>query len=224
MPRHLPLPIMIKHVGVLLVFSCFFPSLLCAGTSETIRMLNATYQKAKHIEAAFSQTVRFLEFDTESISTGKVFLKKGKMRWDYITPEPQQIFIDGDVIMHYVPAHQQVMKGRIGSQTGLPIDLFIGMDKIESLFQISESGPATAISNDEIILIPKEKGSQITQMVLTLIPAKKTGGLLIQKVAILEENGNQSLFVFKDFQINKTFQDDPFLFHLPKGVEIIELP
>ena len=208
---------MIKRVGALLVFACFFPSTLRADSVETIRMLNATYQKARHIEADFSQTVRFLEFDAESVSTGKVFLKKGKMRWDYAAPEQQQIFIDGETILHYVPAHQQVMKSRIGSRTGLPIDLFIDMDKIESLFHISEKG------KDEIILIPKEKGSQVARMTLTLIPAKKTGGLLIQKVAILEENGNQSLFVFKDIQINKMFQDDPFLFHLPKGVEIIEL-
>ena len=207
----------LTYVGILFLWACFVPSLLHANSLETIRKLKTTYDKVKNLSADFHQTIRFLEFDTESISTGKVFLKKGKMRWDYLSPDTQQFFIDGDTLLHYLPEQNQVMKGRIGSQTGLPIDLFTGMDKIETVFQISEKGP------NEIILVPKEIGSQMAQMVLTLIPEKKTDGLLIQKIEIEEENGNRSFFVFKAFQINKTFREDPFIFHLPKGVEVIEI-
>lgn len=228
---------------ILLIAVCFFPSILRANTlHETLITLNKTYDQAESISADFSQTVRFSGFDTESISTGKVFLQREKMRWDYVTPERQQIFVDGNTILHYVPEQQQIIKSHIGRQTGLPIDLFASMGKIEALFHISESGPATASSpatangpatpsgpataknKNEIILTPKALGSQVTRMVLTLIPAPKVRGLLIQKVALTEENGNQSFFVFKDFQMNKTFRENPFLFNVPKGVEIIEMP
>ncbi|MEK7285992.1 MAG: outer membrane lipoprotein carrier protein LolA [Nitrospirota bacterium] len=189
---------------------------------KTIQILQETYQKINDIEAHFTQAVTFEGFDSSSESTGKVFFKKNKtdsrkMRWDYAKPALQQIFIDGETLMQYTPQNQQVIRSVLGKQTGLPIDLFFEMEKIEQIFSIGQP------DKNILLLKPKERGSKIIEMRITLAPLPKVGGLFIQKVDLLEENGNRSLFIFKKFKINKGISDSIVSLKIPEGVEVIDL-
>ncbi len=193
------------------------PKITVAETvQQIVFVLTKTYEKMENLQADFTQTTQFADFETKATSKGKVFFKKGKMRWDYFSPNRQQIFVDGGQLLHYVPEHNQVIKSHIGRRTGLPINLFADLGKMQDLFTISQN------KKHELTLIPKEKKSQLTQMVLTLMPAPTPPDLLIQKVVLHEENNNRSTFVFHDFHINKKFQNDPFAFQLPEDAEVIE--
>jgi len=218
-----------KNLTVLLLL--LIPSIIFAdppqkgGTSPArgtppagVQALHETYEKINDIEADFSQSVTFEGFDTTTDSKGKVYFKRGKMRWDYATPSRQQIFVDGETVLHYTPENKQVLKGVLGKQTGLPIDLFFNVEKIEALFNLSQ------VKESTLILKPKEKGSQVVQMHVTLAPLPKLGGLFIQKIILHEENGNQSVFQFSHFKINKALSEQVFSFKVPDGVEQIDLP
>lgn len=190
---------------------------------ETIRALDKTYKQIKTFQADFTQTIAFDDFDTKDISMGRVFLKKGspprgKMRWDYAVPTSQQIFIEDDRLLYYVPEHQQVVKSSIGKQTGLPLDLFFGMDKMETLFNISRHG------KHELLFIPKKDRSRMKQMLVTLTPLLNPSGVFIQKIVLTEQNGNRSTFLFSNVKINSELSDNYFSFKIPEGVEVIEEP
>ncbi len=203
---------------ILFAMLLLIPSIVFADpTQKHLQTLQETYAKIKNIEADFSQTVTFEGFDTSSDSKGKVYFKKGKMHWDYFTPNRQQIFVDGETLLHYTPENKQVLQSVLGKQTGLPIDLFLSVEKIETLFHV------TSEKENTLLLKPKTKGSQVSDMVVTLAPLPKLGGLFIQKIIIHEENGNQSTFVFNSFKINKKISEDVFKFKIPKGVEVIDL-
>jgi outer membrane lipoprotein-sorting protein len=207
----------LRLTSCLIVLVLLSPTRVLAETvQQTFSTLTKTYERMESLQADFTQTTQFADFDTKATSKGKVFFKKGKMRWDYFSPNRQQIFVDGDHLLHYVPEHNQAIKSQIGRRTGLPINLFADIGKMQDLFAISQK------QKHELTLIPKEKTSQLTQMVLTLMLSPTPPDLLIQKVVLYEENNNRSTFVFHDFHINKKFQDDPFAFQLPKDAEVIE--
>lgn len=194
------------------------PKVHSETVNDTLRRLNQTLQGVGIMEFQFTQTVHFADFDREVTSTGSAFFKKGAMRWDYHTPHVQQIFIQGDTLLLYVPEDHQVLKSPLQRRTGLPIDLFFDLGQLDAIFHVSRQA-------EEMTLIPKEDGSHITKMILTLSPSLVKGAdLLIQKIVLYETNQNRSTFVFDHFQIHKVFRQDPFVFHLPKDVEVIERP
>ncbi len=210
----------LKRSLIALLLASVLPTIVFSETPQdrVVLEMTETYEKMKNIEADFTQTVDFADFDTQATSTGKVFLKKGKMRWDYFTPTPQQIFIDGNRLLQYVPQHQQVLRSQISQRTGLPIDLFMGIGKIGELFKISKTGER------ELLLIPKEPGSSTTKISLILTRPPTGRGLLIQQVVLHERNGNRSTFLLSHFQMNKTVSEDIFLLNVPEGVEVIDTP
>lgn len=206
--------LLIKLVLILLLI----PSLLSAEPlQKTLQTLHETVAKINNITADFSQSVTFEGFDTTADSKGKVYFKKDKMRWDYSAPTKQQIFVEGETLLHYTPENQQVLQSVLGKQTGLPIDLFISIEKIEALFHITQGKKNT------LILKPKEKGSQVADMFVTLAPLLKVKGLFIKEILIREENGNQSKFQFTNFQVDKSLSEHFFSFKVPDGVEVIDL-
>jgi len=209
-----------KKISIIVLILFFVPSIVFANTLQT---LHETYKKINNVEADFTQSVAFEGFDTTATSKGKVYFKRGKMRWDYAEPTRQQIFVDGETVLHYTPENKQVLQSVLGKQTGLPIDLFFSIDKIEALFNLSQEKKNIPKGHAALILKPKEKGSQVTQMIVTLAPLPKVGGLFIQKIILHEENGNQSTFQFKNFRVNKTLADQVFSFKIPAGVELVDL-
>ena len=191
-----------------------------------IAKIQTTYEKINDLQSDFVQSVQIVDFDTPYVSKGQLFLKKGKMRWDYREPSKQQIFVDGERFLYYVPEHRQVIRSRVGGQSDghLPLRLLSGAGRLDQDFQISfEEGSKPASKSIVLRLIPK-KEMELTKIVLTVVPSPQVEGWMIQKVALYEANGNISTSSFEGIQINKGVSDDLFSFKVPKGVEIIDTP
>lgn len=193
---------------------------------DIVTKIQTTYEKINDLQADFIQSVQFVDFDAPYTSKGKLFVKKGKMRWDYQEPSKQQIFVDGEKFLYYVPEHRQVIRSRIGGQSDshLPLRLLSGTGRLDQDFQISfEAGPAALQKPVALRLVPK-KGMELTKIVITVGPSPQIEGLMIQKVALYEANGNVSTSSFEGIQINKGVSDDLFTFKIPKGIEVIDTP
>ncbi len=196
-----------------------------------VTKLQATHQKIATLEADFTQTTHYEGFDTAVVSTGHLFFKPGKMRWDYIEPTPQQIFVEGDTIFYVMPEQQQVMKGTLGQESGLPIALFLQTARMDHHFTISLPAPSARYSKSpSLILIPKRphlsQGPRpsLEKITLTLMPAPDLDGLMIQGVSLHEAQGNLSSFTFKKISVNKRLPPDTFLLKIPEGSEWVEMP
>lgn len=196
------------------------------GLDDIISKIQTTYEKINDLQSEFVQSVQIVDFDTPYVSKGQLFLKKGKMRWDYREPSKQQIFVDGERFLYYVPEHRQVIRSRVGGQSDghLPLRLLSGAGRLDQDFQISfEEGSKPAQKSIILRLVPK-KEMELTKIVLTVVPSPQIEGLMIQKVALYEVNGNISTSTFEGIQINKGVSDDLFAFKIPKGVEVIDTP
>ncbi len=187
------------------------------------REIQATYDKVRDLSADFVHTIRFPEFESRSVSSGRFFFKRGtgngKMRWDYEKPQPSQIFIDGESVLHYSPENRQVMKSRLQTASSLPLRLLSGGGRLERDFQV-----VTDDAPDTLRLIPKEKIAGIAQIKARIVPFPPLNGLILKEVVLHEDNGNVVTFSFEKIRANQGLTDDLFRFTPPKGVEVIESP
>jgi outer membrane lipoprotein carrier protein len=188
--------------------------------SEVVQKTQEAYEKVRDIEADFTQRVVFKDFDTPFTSEGQVYLKRGKMRWDYREPSKQQIFVEDEKVLYYVPEHRQVIKSNLASEADsqVPIGLLAGTARLSQDFDISfEESDGSAY---HLKLIPKDRNMRTVKIQIEVSPASH----LIQKITLHEVNGNRSVFNFSGLKVNQGLKDDVFSFIVPKGVEVVEAP
>ena len=118
------------------VLMAVVPALAQAKASDELKALvdriDAQYAQIKDFQADYVQETRIQGFDTPVRSSGRVYLKKpGRLRWDYLEPSVEHIYVYQDQVAMYVPAHNQVLKGSLTMMvsTKAPVRLLQGVGK-----------------------------------------------------------------------------------------------
>src|SRR5688500_8780561 len=71
---------------------------------DVVKKIQIRYEKTKDLQATFTQKTRIEGFSTPVISTGHFYIKKpGRLRWDYIEPATEEIYVNKDDVKMYVP-------------------------------------------------------------------------------------------------------------------------
>ncbi|MCA9420103.1 MAG: outer membrane lipoprotein carrier protein LolA, partial [Nitrospira sp.] len=82
-----------------------------SALEDLVGKVDARYAQTQDLQADFIQETILEGFTTGFTSSGRLYLKKpGLLRWDYLQPSEEQIYVNGDQVMMYVPEHQQVVK------------------------------------------------------------------------------------------------------------------
>ncbi|MEO2054901.1 MAG: outer membrane lipoprotein carrier protein LolA [Nitrospira sp.] len=194
--------------------------------NDIVAQIHETYDKMEDFKARFVQTVEIFDFNVPYVSKGNLFIKKGKMRWDYHEPSRQQIFVDGGGFHYYVPEHKQVIRSRVGgrSDVHLPLQLLSGRGQLNEDFDLSFEEEGSSVKGSvSLRLVPKKKMGLI-KIVIRVAPSPQIGGLMIHEAVLREENGNISTSTFEGIEINKGLEDNIFVFKIPKGVEVLDAP
>ena len=81
---------------------------------EVMKRLQARYEKTKDLQADFTQKTTIEGFERPMTSSGKVYIKKpGRLRWNYLEPSTEDIYVDREDVKVYVPEHKQVLVGKL---------------------------------------------------------------------------------------------------------------
>ena len=81
---------------------------------DVVKRLQSRYERTKDLEAEFKQSTRIEGFATPITSSGRMYVKKpGLLRWDYLDPTVEEIYVTGNDVMMYVPEHKQVLVGKL---------------------------------------------------------------------------------------------------------------
>jgi len=196
-----------------------------AAADDPVRQIQKTYEKLADFQADFVQTLRFADFETPSVWTGKVAFQRergrGKMRWDFQSPEVFQVFVDGETALHYTPEHRQAVRSKMsGNPAGaMAFRLLSGAGDILDNFDVY----ATAEVN-RLQFVPKDKTIGFLWIEATVAPLASLSGRVIQRMVLQEESGNLTTFVFDRIKINTGIDAAFFTFTPPKGVEITIAP
>lgn len=201
---------------------------LASNVEDVVRLVDARYAKTQDLQGEFTQETIIEGFETGFKSTGRFYLKKpGLLRWDYLEPSKEHIYVDGDEVMMYVPEHQQVVKGtltQISASKG-PLALLLGVGKLSKQFTVLESPEDSSDTKKipDLTLIPKPDGDTaptIKKIMLQLLP----DSYLIQTITIFETSGNISRVHFDHIQVNQGLATNLLKFTLPPDVVVVDFP
>ncbi len=196
---------------------------------EVVKQLQARYEKTKDLQADFAQKTTIEGFERSIASSGKVYIKKpGRLRWNYLDPSVEDIYVNRDDVKVYVPEHKQVLVGKLTQMAAskAPLELLLGAAKLDESFDIEPTpGKGRGVGGIRLLtLLPKshegEAGKSLQRIVLEVFP--KT--YFIRTISLYETSGNVASFEFSSLQPNTGLGDALFNLKLPEGVEVVKAP
>ena len=192
-----------------------------------VNRVDARYAQIKDFQADFVQETRIQGFDTPIRSSGRVYLKKpGRLRWDYLEPSVEHIYVHQDQLAMYVPAHNQVLKGSLTMMvsTKAPLRLLQGVGKLAEHFSVESTGNGErgAGGLPLLTLIPKPVSGSPPSSLVRIVSEIQPHTYLIQSIALHENSGNVSTFRFSNFKVNTGLDDAVLILNPPEGVVTVE--
>ncbi len=196
---------------------------------DVVKQLQARYEKTKDMEADFSQKTKIEGFERPVTSAGKVYIKKpGRLRWDYVDPATEQIYVNQDDVKVYVPEHKQVLVGKLTQMAAskAPLELLQGAAKLNESFEIEPTTGNTrgAGGMPLITLIPKVKEHESTQNLQKIVLEVFPKTYFIRAVSLHEVSGNVAIFEFSNLKPNLGLGNEVFDFKTPSDVEVVRAP
>ncbi|HSB46027.1 MAG TPA: outer membrane lipoprotein carrier protein LolA [Nitrospira sp.] len=196
---------------------------------EVVKRLQARYEKTKDLQADFTQKTTIEGFERSMNSSGKVYIKKpGRLRWNYLDPSTEDIYVQGDDVKVYVPEHKQVLVGKLTQMAAskAPLELLQGAAKLEESFDVEPTpGKGRGVGGIRLLtLLPKSREGEAHRTLQKIVVEVFPKTYYIRTVSLYEISGNVSNFEFSSLQTNVGLGDDVFNPKLPADVEVVKAP
>lgn len=203
------------------IFCTGIPYAKSAGVAEStlqddravIDGLQKTYESLESLSANFTEEVFYEAVNQSAVATGRVYLKRpGKMRWNYVEPEAEEVVSDGKTFWVYQPDLNQVViaPAASGHESGAVVDFLAEMVDIEGKFTVR------VIKDTEVELTPKSSDDALKLLILTF-----DENFVIEKAIVEDSYGGRTTISFRDVLINTKLSDKLFTFKVPKGVNVV---
>jgi outer membrane lipoprotein carrier protein len=222
-------------MGILLAGYTAAPALEAVDEQErkevqdVVKHLQARYEKTKDLQADFTQKTMIEGFERPLTSTGKVYIKKpGRLRWNYLDPATEDIYVNRDDVKVYVPEHKQVLVGKLTQMAAskAPLELLQGAARLEESFVVQPTpGKGRGVGGLRLLtLLPKGRSEETTRPLQRIVVEVFPKTYFIRTVSLYEQSGNVSHFEFSSLQANVGLGDDLFDPKFPADVEVVKAP
>jgi outer membrane lipoprotein carrier protein len=224
-------------IGAVLAVSVSYPVLGEEGGDEQARKevrdvmkrLQARYEKTKDLQADFTQKTTIEGFERPMTSSGKVYIKKpGRLRWNYLDPSAEDIYVQGDDVKVYVPEHKQVLVGKLTHMAAsrAPLELLQGAANLDASFEAEPTpGKSRGVGGIRLVtLVPKSHDAEAHGTVQRIVVEVFPKTYFIRSLSLHEVSGNVSNFEFSSLQSNIGLDDDLFVPKFPPDVEVVKAP
>ncbi|MCG8417385.1 MAG: outer membrane lipoprotein carrier protein LolA [Proteobacteria bacterium] len=184
------------------------------SADEIVIKVQEFYNQAQQLTAFFRQTYTNTTFGTESISNGKVWIKKpGMMRWDYKSKGKRvnKSFIsDGTTLWAVEHDNKQVLKKSL-ERNLLPVAItfLYGKGDLARDFaaKLDMSGTYGKKSDHVLELTPRRPSAQYKMLYLVVDP----GNFRVKQSIVVEASGNINHFRFYRPDTKRPVKDSWFL-------------
>jgi outer membrane lipoprotein carrier protein len=184
--------------------------------------LQARYDSTSSFKAVFRQEIQSQALNQQLVSSGTVYyLRPGRMRWEFSSPDRQTVVADGETLWIHQEAQRQVVKIRLerAFRTKTPISFLIGLGKLSEDFdaEIRPRGP-----NGEIVLnlLPRARDADVGRLELWLRPETYD----IVGAVVADATGGTTRWEFSGLERNVALGDELFRFTVPQGVDVVVPP
>ena len=211
-------------IAILISFSSVYSS-VAEEIEVVVDKIQDKYEEITDFHAKFTQEAAVKALDKVQKSEGEVWFKKpGKMRWNYYTPEKDEIVSDGRTLWFYDVAEKQVIESPLAqvSDTQNTTSLLSGLGNIKEVFNASfaDATELTSNGNYMIELKPKTEEEQYNKAIV----AFDQNTMVVKSIYLYDPFGNLTTISLKDIKIDNGVQDSLFSFTVPSGVEVVRPP
>jgi len=201
----------------LLALTLFPQAAWCADTAQQLAQRVDKYYNGLHsLRTAFTESFRGMGIDREE--SGTLLLRKpGKMHWSYSNPAGKVFLLDGKYAWFYSPGDAQVERVSAAQMDDLrsPLRFLLGHTQLQKELDgltLSATGDGLQLSG-----VPKGMQNRVAKIVLGV-----SADGVIHSMSILETDGAQTAFTFKDSQPDAPAPDADFVFHPPPGIPVVD--
>ena len=196
---------------------------------DVMKRLQARYEKTTDLQADFTQKTTIEGFERPMTSSGKVYIKKpGRLRWNYLDPSTEDIYVDRDDVKVYVPEHKQVLVGKLTHMAAsrAPLELLQGAAKLDASFDAEPTpGKSRGVGGIRLVtLVPKSREGEVHGAMQKIVVEVFPKTYFIRSLSLYEISGNVSNFEFSSLQSNIGLDDDLFVPKFPPDVEVVKAP
>jgi outer membrane lipoprotein carrier protein len=196
---------------------------------DVVKQIQARYEKTKDLQADFVQKTRIEGFERPVVSSGKVYLKKpGRLRWDYLDPAHEEIYVNQDDVRVYVPEHKQVLVGKLTQMAAsqAPLELLQGAARLDESFDVAPTpGNERGTGGVRLItLFPKAKEPESSRNLQRIVVEVFPKTYFLRTVSLHEISGNVATFEFSELKPNVGLGNEVFDFKIPPDVEVVKAP
>ncbi|MEN0057654.1 MAG: outer membrane lipoprotein carrier protein LolA [Bdellovibrio sp.] len=195
-----------------------------AAESALLQKVSKKYRDAKLVEMNVEKSVKSDLLGKETKHTGRIFLAKGKFRWENTQPEKTLLVFDGTTIWsEQSPPKEfggpvQVAKGKVDKKNKghVLISSLLGTD-LKKNFKIGDEkkeGDTVKVS-----VQPLNGGLTVKSLLLTLSPKEST----LKQISYEDDIGNVTTMKFSNVQFLKTEKSSLFKYTAPKGAQVTDL-
>jgi outer membrane lipoprotein-sorting protein len=178
------------------------------------------YDGIRDVRARFQQTSRVAALGREDESRGAVVIARpGRMRWEYETPEPSVLVIDGEAVRLYSPGDRKLQIAPLGGASLSPTALgfLLGAGVLANTFR-AESLPPSPSAEIGLKLWPREESS-FESLEMWFDPST----LVLRESVLLDLFGNKTRVRFSEVAENVGAPEQSFALDVPEGTEVIDL-
>ncbi len=182
------------------------------------------YEQINSFYALFTQESEVKALDKVQTAQGEVWFKKpGKMRWNYNTPNMDQIVSDGKTLWFYDQEENQVIETPLDqvSDTGSSTTLLSGLGNLKELFKASFSDSEDISPNGGYLIDLVPKGEEEYNKVTISVDKKD---MMVNTLYLYDAFGNLTTMKLSDIKTNRKVEDTLFEFKVPSGAEVVKPP
>ena len=182
------------------------------------------------VEARYNVPGFTADFDQESIlkamavtdtASGRLMVRQpGKMRWEYLVPDPQTIITDGDALWIYRPEENQVLVGKAPALfgKGKGAGFLANIRSVRKNFQISLE-PAASPNRHRLKLVPNKSTVDLLAVELDIV--KKTYDLV--GITTFNVYGDETRIELKNVRLDEVPPESLFRFDIPEGADVVQM-
>jgi outer membrane lipoprotein carrier protein len=189
---------------------------LLLTAQQLAQRVDKYYNGLHSLRTNFTETFHGMDIDRQE--SGTLLLRKpGKMHWSYAAPAGKVFLLDGKYAWFYSPGDAQVERVSATQLDDLrsPLRFLLGHTQLQK--ELDGLTLSETAGGFELAGVPKGMQARVHKIVLGV-----TADGIIHSMSILETDGAQTAFTFRDTQANAPAPDTDFVFHPPPGIPVVD--
>lgn len=189
---------------------------------QVVEGLQGWLDQTRQLEARFEQELLSGALGSGLTESGNLYLERpGRMRWEYLDPEPKTALIVGERMRLFVAEDEQMWVSTLPEDGELLPRLLAGDGRVAELFEARlADGERSGGKTYRLRLIPRARSESFEEVELTLAAPR----FAIERALVLDAAGNSVEYRFSTLRRNRGLPADVFEFEPPPGTDVIEQP